>query len=689
MTQQPTRQRHSGHHHSQKDRHSQHNGHGGGGHGGHGGHDKHAGHSPEIFKRRFFICLILTLPVLYFSSQLQNWLGYQAITFPGSNWVNPILGIIIYFYGGWVFLRGAWRELHSKVGMMTLIALAITVAFVYSLAVSLGLQGKPFYWELVTLVDIMLLGHWVEMASVKGASQALESLKELVPANAHLWRNGRVEDILITEVKADDTILIRPGEQIPNDGEVIEGSTEVDEAFLTGESRPIQKQVGDEVVAGSVNSAGSIKVRVTRTGDETTLSQIMRLVEEAQNSRSNYQALADRIAYWLTIIAIAVGTLTFVVWLSISDLVFAINRAVTVLVITCPHALGLAIPLVIANSTALAAKNGILVRNRDALERAKDIKTMAFDKTGTLTEGHFGVQKIYVDGMDESEALAIAAALETSSEHPLGKAIVEAAEYEQLSLPQMTDFETVTGRGVKGRVNGQVYQVGRAEWIEEQQLYLPNSLQKGLNIADERGESAVVLLDESQAVAVISMADKVRERARETINKLNREGIQPVMITGDAEAVARTVAQDLGIDRYYARVLPEDKVNIIKQLKQKQPTAFVGDGINDAAALLEANMGLAIGAGTNVAIESADLVLIEDDPLDAVKALNLARKTYSKMIQNLFWATGYNIVAIPLAAGVLSAWGFVLSPAIGALLMSLSTVIVAINAVLSRRAKLA
>jgi len=671
---------HSKHHHSEH--HSHHEPHG------HGGHDKHAGHSPEIFKRRFFICLILTLPVLYFSSQLQNWLGYQAITFPGSSWVNPILGIVIYFYGGWVFLRGAWRELHSKVGMMTLIALAITVAFVYSLAVSLGLQGKPFYWELVTLVDIMLLGHWVEMASVKGASQALESLKELVPAQAHLWRNGRVEDISVTKVRAEDTILIRPGEQVPNDGEVIEGSTEVDEAFLTGESRLIPKQVGDEVVAGSVNSAGSIKVKVTRTGDETTLSQIMRLVEEAQNSRSNYQALADRIAYWLTIIAIAAGTLTFVVWLSISDLVFAINRAVTVLVITCPHALGLAIPLVIANSTALAAKNGILVRNRDALERAKDIKTMAFDKTGTLTEGHFGVQKIYVDGMDEHEALAIAAALETSSEHPLGKAIVEAAEFEELSLPRMTDFETVTGRGVKGRVNGKTYQVGRPEWIEEQKLYMPNSLQKGLNVADERGESAVVLLDESQAVAVISMADKVRERARETINKLNQEGIQSVMITGDAEAVARTVAQDLGIDRYYARVLPEDKVNIIKQLKQKQPTAFVGDGINDAAALLEANMGLAIGAGTNVAIESADLVLIEDDPLDAVKALNLARKTYSKMIQNLFWATGYNIIAIPLAAGVLSAWGFVLSPAIGALLMSLSTVIVAINAVLLRRAKL-
>ncbi|MGB7518468.1 MAG: heavy metal translocating P-type ATPase [Spirulinaceae cyanobacterium] len=479
------------------------------------------------------------------------------------------------------------------------------------------------------------------------------------------------------------------GEQIPNDGEVIEGVTEVDEAFLTGESRPIPKQEGDEVVAGSVNNAGSIKVRVTRTGNETTLSQIMRLVEEAQNSRSRYQVLADRTAFWLTLIAIAAGTLTFIIWLSLSDLVFAINRTVTVVVITCPHALGLAIPLVIANSTALAAKNGILVRNRDVLERAKDIKIMAFDKTGTLTEGHFGVEEVYTESLDREEALAIAAALETSSEHPLGKAIVETAELEQLDLPQMKDFETVTGRGVKGRVNGKIYQIGRPEWIEELQLHLPFSLQRALDIANERGESAVVLLEEERAIAVISLTDKVRARARETINKLKAESIQPVMITGDAEAVAKTVAKDLGIDKYYARVLPEDKVNIIKRLKQQQPTAFVGDGINDAAALLEANMGLAIGAGTNVAIESADLVLIEDDPLDAVKALNLAKKTYSKMIQNLFWATGYNVIAIPLAAGVLSAWGFVLSPAIGALLMSLSTVIVAINAVLLGRAKLA
>ncbi|WP_315787809.1 heavy metal translocating P-type ATPase [Fischerella sp. JS2] len=658
-------------------------------HGGHAGHGKHAGHSPEIFKRRFFICLVLTLPILYFSTQLQEWLNYEAIAFPGSGWINPVLAIIIYFYGGWVFLKGAWNELHSKIGMMTLIALAITVAFVYSLAVSLGLRGMPFYWELATLVDIMLLGHWVEMASVQGASRALENLAQLVPSQAHRFTNGKVEDVPVNDIQAEDIILIRPGEQVPNDGIVIEGDTNINESFLTGESRPVPKHEGDEVVAGSVNGEGSVKVKVTRIGGDTTINQIMRLVEEAQGSRSRYQVLADRTAYWLTIIAIAAGSLTFFVWLFFSDLLFAVNRTVTVLVITCPHALGLAIPLVIANSTGLAAKNGILVRNRDALERAKDIKNMAFDKTGTLTEGRFAVQRVVSDSIAEEQALAIAAALETSSEHPLAKAVVEAAERRQLHLPQMSDFKTVTGRGVEGKVNGETYQIGRPEWVEEQNLNLPSSLRQGLNTADERGESAVVLMTSKSAVAVISMADQVRERAREAVKKLKEKNIQVIMITGDAEAVARTVAEDLGIDRYYARVLPEDKVNIIKQLKQEGATAFVGDGINDAAALLEANIGIAIGAGTNVAIESADLVLIEDDPLDAVKALNLAQKTYSKMIQNLAWATGYNVIAIPLAAGVLYTWGFLLSPAVGALLMSLSTVIVAINAVMLRRAKLA
>ena len=658
-------------------------------HGGHAGHGKHAGHSPEIFKRRFFICLVLTLPILYFSTQLQTWLNYQAITFPGSEWINPILGIIIYFYGGWVFLKGAWNELHSKIGMMTLIALAITVAFVYSLAVSFGLQGKPFYWELATLVDIMLLGHWVEMASVQGASRALENLVELVPSQAHRLNNGRVEDVSVSEIQTEDVILIRPGEQVPNDGIVIEGNTNIDESFLTGESRPVSKHQGDEVVAGSVNGEGSVKVEVSRIGGDTTISQIMRLVEEAQGSRSRYQVLADKTAYWLTIVAITAGSITFFVWLALSDLLFAVNRTVTVLVITCPHALGLAIPLVIANSTALAAKNGILVRNRDSLERAKDIKNMAFDKTGTLTEGKFGVQRMYSEGLDDNEALAIAAALETSSEHPLAKAVVEAAERRELNLPQMTNFNTVTGRGVEGKVNGKKYRIGRPEWVEEDNLTFPSSLRQGLQTVNERGESPVVLMTDESAVAVISMADQIRERARETVNQLQAKGIQVVMITGDAEAVAQAVANDLGIKRYYARVLPEDKVSIIKQLKQEGATAFVGDGINDAAALLEANIGIAIGAGTNVAIESADLVLIEDDPLDAVKALNLAQKTYSKMIQNLFWATGYNVIAIPLAAGVLYAWGFLLTPAIGALLMSLSTVIVAINAVMLRRAKLA
>lgn len=656
---------------------------------GHGNHKGHGHHSPAMFKQRFLISLVLTLPILYFSTQLQSWLGYEALTFPGSAWISPILGVILYFYGGWPFLQGAWHEFQSKIGMMTLIALAITVAFIYSLAVSFGLEGKPFYWELATLIVIMLLGHWIEMASVQQAGQALEELSQLVPNQAHRMRNGDIEDVPVDAIQVDDVILIRPGEQVPNDGEVVEGSTSVNESFLTGESKPVPKDTGDEVVAGSVNTEGSVQVRVTRVGEDTAISQIMRLVEEAQSSRSRYQALADRVAFWLTIIAISVGTLTFVVWLSLEDLIFSINRSVTVLVITCPHALGLAIPLVIANSTGLAARNGILVRNRDALERAKDIKIIAFDKTGTLTLGQFGVQNVTVDGMDEDRALALAAALENPSEHPLAQAIVAAAQKRQLDLPPMQDFQTITGRGVEGQIDGQTYRVGRPEWPQELDLSFSESLQQALQRADERGESAVVLMTPERPVAIISMADQVRQRARTAVERLQNMGLQVVMITGDAEAVARSVAADLGIERYYARVLPEDKVNRIQALKREAPTAFVGDGINDAAALLEANMGLAIGAGTNIAIESADLVLIEDDPLDAVKALILAQKTYGKMLQNLFWATGYNVIAIPLAAGVLSAWGILLSPAVGALLMSLSTVIVAINAVMLRRVKLA
>lgn len=656
----------------------------------HGGHDKHTGHSPDIFKRRFFICLVLTLPVLYFSSDIQGWFNYQAVKVPGADLISPALSTIIYFYGGWVFLRGAWREFHSRIGMMTLIALAITVAYLYSVAVLFGLRGMPLYWELTTLVDVMLLGHWIEMASVQGASRALEHLADLVPSIAHKLIDGRIEDVSVSDLKEGDRILIRPGEQVPIDGAVTEGASSVNEAFLTGESRPVVKQVNDEIVAGAVNGEGALTVQVTRTGDQTTLSQIVRLVEEAQSSRSQFQALADKLAYWLTLIAIAIASLTFLIWLSFgSDLAFAINRAVTVLVIACPHALGLAIPLVIVNATAMSAKHGILVRDRQAFERARNIKAIAFDKTGTLTEGRFGIQRLYTEGIDETEALAIAAALEAFSEHPLAQAVVQEADRRQIPLAKSSGFQAIPGSGVEGKVNGQLYRIGRAEWVQELNLLFPELLRRGLEQAESRGESAIVLLDDRQVLAVFGLADRVREQARDAVENLQSMDIQVVMITGDAEAVAETVANDLKIDRYYARVLPQDKASIVRRLKKEKPTAFVGDGINDAPALAESNLGLAIGAGTNVAIESADLVLVKSNPLDATYALKLAKATYNKMIQNLFWATGYNVVAIPLAAGVAYPLGILLSPAVGAVLMSLSTVIVAINAVLLRRVKLA
>ena len=570
----------------------------------HAGHDKHAGHSPAMFQRRFFICLLLTVPVLYLSPMFQMWFNYQAIQFAGVAWVTPILSTIIYWYGGWVFLRGAWAELHGKIGMMTLVALAITVSYVYSVAVSFGLPGDSFYMELVTLVDIMLLGHWIEMTSVQGASRALEHLAKLVPAIAHQQVNGRIEDVQVSALAEGDRILIRPGEQVPIDGEVVEGTSSVNEAFLTGESRPVVKKASDEVVAGAVNGEGALTIKVIRTGDKTTLSQIMRLVAEAQASKSQYQTLADRLAYWLTLIAIGVSTLTFIVWLSIGTggLTFAINRAVTVLVITCPHALGLAIPLVTINATAMAAKNGILVRNREAFERARGIKTIAFDKTGTLTEGKFGVKKIYTDGIDEPQALTIAASLESLSEHPLGQSIVIEANHRQSQLAKASDFKAVPGQGVEGVVNSQRYRVGRPEWVQELKLQFPPALRSGLQASESRGESAIVLMDDKQVLAIFGLADQIRLSARAAVAKLQQMGVQVVMITGDAEAVAKTVADDLKIDRYYARVLPQDKAALIHRLKAEQPIAFVGDGINDAPALTEADLGLAIGAGTNVAI---------------------------------------------------------------------------------------
>ena len=494
----------------------------------------------------------------------------------------------------------------------------------------------------------------------------------------------------MAELRHGDLILVRPGAQIAADGRVTEGRSSVNEAFLTGESRPVSKGVGDEVVAGAVNGEGALTVAVTRVGGETTLSQIQRLVEEAQSSRSRYQNLADRAAGWLFYIAVAAGGITFVAWLvAAGDLQLAITRTVTVLIIACPHALGLAIPLVIVNATAMSAANGILVRNREAFERARDIGIVAFDKTGTLTEGKFAVNTVAVHGMDEQEALAVMAALELRSEHPLAQAIVEEAQGRELTLPDSAEFSVVAGKGVQGRVDGTAYSVGRPEWIGEQDLELPPELRTTLEEAEARGESVIALMNGERTLAVVGLADRVRQSAKLTVQALKDVGVEPVMITGDAEAVAATVAGELGISRYYARVLPGEKAEKVKELQRTAPTAFVGDGINDAPALLEADLGIAIGAGTNVAIESADLVLVENDPADVLAALKLSRATYRKMLQNLAWATGYNALAIPLAAGVLAGVGFLLSPAVGAVLMSLSTIVVAINAMLLRRTNLA
>ena len=664
------------------------------------GHDKHAGHTPEMFRDRFWFSLVLTVLILYLDEQFQVWFGYRAAAFAGSALAQPLLSIALFGYGGGVFIRGAVGELRARApGMMTLIGLAISVAFGYSLAVSAGLlEGMPVYWELATLILIMVLGHWIELASVRGAGRALQHLASLVPRTAHKLEAGVISEVEVSELAEGDDILVRPGEQLPADGVVTEGASSVNEAFLTGESRPVAKREGSEVVAGSVNGEGALTVTVSRTGERTTLSQIQRLVAEAQGSRSRFQNLADRAAGWLTYIALGAGTLTLVVWLILgSSPDFAITRMVAVMVVACPHALGLAIPLVIVNATAISARNGILVRNREAFERARDLQVIAFDKTGTLTEGKFGVRQIYLAGPSESEALRLAAALEARSEHPLGEAIVAEALRRGVEVSAVSDFIVAAGKGVSAVVTGEAvgdpgrgrrYRIGRPEWAGEQGLSLPAALQSGLNEAEARGESVIALMDENNVIALFALADLVRQSARSAVAALRSAGVESVMITGDAEAVARTVANGLGIERFHARVLPQDKARIVGELRRGRRTGFVGDGINDAPALLEADLGVAIGAGTNVAIESADLVLIENDPLDVVRAMRLSQASYAKMTQNLIWATGYNVVAIPLAAGVAFAWGILLSPAAAAVLMSVSTIIVSLNAVLLRRVEL-
>ncbi len=600
------------------------------------------------------------------------------------------MSVAIFFYGGLVFLQGAWRELKDRApGMMTLISLAIGVAFVYSIATEVGLSGDPLYWELATLITIMVLGHWVEMSAVQRAGSALDELSKLLPDRAErIGDDGEIEEIAVSDLKEGDLILVRPGAQVPVDGAIEEGESSLNESMMTGESQPVRKRPGDQVIGGTVNGDGSLRVRVEHVGEDTALSGIMRIVDEAQRSRSRAQALADRAAYWLTIIAIVAGVLTFAGWmLARESAAYAISRTVTVLVIACPHALGLAIPLVVAISTSLSARNGLLVRNRLAMEQARDIDIVVFDKTGTLTRGELGVVHLQtIEGIDESTALRLAAAVESDSEHPIARSIVTAARERELDLPRASQFEAMSGRGVQAEVEGERIYVGGPRLLEELALTPADKLRDAAQAWGNDGQSVIYLVRGDEIVAGFAIADVVREESAAAVRALHEAGVRVAMITGDSEEVARAVAAELGIDEVFAEVLPEDKAGHIRDLQRDgRRVAMVGDGVNDAPALATADVGIAIGAGTDVAIESADIILVRDDPRDIASIIALSKATYRKMLQNLGWATGYNLLAIPLAAGVLAPWGVVLVPAVGALLMSISTIVVALNAQLLRR----
>ncbi len=665
-------------------------------HGGHDGdykdHTDHSGHE-QMFRRRFWISLALSIPVLVFSPTLQDWLGYTIPDFPGSEWITPVLALIVFGYGGIPFLQMALPEVRNrKPGMMTLISLAISVALVYSLA-SLFLPGQTgFFWELVTLIVIMLLGHWIEMRSVRQASGALNELAKLMPDTAErVLPDGDTEEVPVTKLERDDLVLVRPGGSVPADGEVEEGESEVNEAMITGESKPVLKEPGDQVIGGTINGDGSLRVRVTATGDETALAGIMRLVDEAQQSKSDTQILADKAAGWLFYVALAVAVLALVAWVvAVGFDVDVIARVATVLVIACPHALGLAVPLVVAITTSMAASNGVLVRDRLALEEARELDTVIFDKTGTLTEGQFGVVEIATaNGLDKEEALALTAAVESDSEHTIAWGIRRAAEERELSLPKVSDFEAIKGRGVRASRDGQTLHVGGPRLLEMLELDLPKSLSGFREKAQAKGQSVVYLVQEEKVAAAFALADVIRQESKSVVDRLHDMGIEVAMLTGDSEAVAKAVADELGIDHYFAEVLPENKDQKVQRLQDEgKRVAMVGDGVNDAPALTRADVGIAIGSGTDVAVESAGIILVKSNPMDVVNVVELSRASYRKMLQNLWWAAGYNIVALPLAAGVLAPLGILLSPAVGALLMSLSTVIVAINAQLLRRVEL-
>jgi Cu2+-exporting ATPase len=655
----------------------------------HKAHVDHTGHE-QMFRNRFWISLVLSIPVLLYSPTLQDWLGFSMPTFPGSQWVTPVFSVIVFLYGGIPFLQMAVPELRNRQpGMMTLISLAISVAFVYSMATLFIRTGTAFFWELVTLIDVMLLGHWIEMRSVRQASRALDELAKLMPDTAErILADGETEKVPVSELETGDLVLVRPGASVPADGEIEEGESDVNEAMITGESKPVEKDPGDEVIAGTINGAGSLRVRVAATGEETALAGIMRLVKEAQQSKSETQLLADKAAGWLFYIAVSVAVVTAVAWIvAVGFDVDVIARVATVLVIACPHALGLAIPLVVAITTSMAASSGILVRDRLALEEAREIDVVMFDKTGTLTKGEFGVVDIAtVEGWGENQALALAAAVESDSEHTLARGVRQAAEERELSLPQVTDFEAIKGRGVRALRDDVTLHVGGPRMLEMLELERPAGLDRFVEEASTKGQTVVYLLRDEQVVAAFALADLIRPESKQAVEKLQKMGVEVAMITGDSQAVAQAVADELAIDRYFAEVLPEHKDQKVVQLQEQgNRVAMVGDGVNDAPALTRADVGIAIGSGTDVAVESAGIILVKSNPLDVVSVVELSQASYRKMIQNLFWAAGYNIVALPLAAGVLAPVGILLSPAVGALLMSLSTVIVAINAQLLRR----
>lgn len=626
----------------------------------------------EDFKKRFIVSSILTIPILILSPLVQQILGF-TVSFSGDMHILLLLSAAVFFYGGVPFFKGTKSELSKKQpGMMTLIALAIVVAFVYSASVVLGLPGKVFFWELATLIDIMLLGHWIEMRSVMGASGALEKLAKLMPDMALKKKGGKAIDVKISELKKGDIVLIKPGEKIPSDGTITKGKGYVDESMLTGEAEPAAKKKGDKLIGGSVNGDSSFEMRVEKTGEDSYLAKVINLVQEAQQAKSKTQRLADRAAFVLTLVAIAGGIATFLVWSLYSDPAFAIERMVTVMIITCPHALGLAIPLVAAISTTVSAKNGLLVRNRTAFEESRKITTVVFDKTGTLTQGSFGVSSVRAFGeYDEKTVVSYAAAVEQDSEHPIAKGILEKAEEMGITVKEVKDFKNIKGKGVEGTVSKKKVTIASPAHLEK----------KGILVDKKGGGTEVFVVLGDKAIGAITLSDKIRDESYEAIKSLKKLGIKCVLMTGDNEAVAQDVADELGLDSYFAGVLPHEKQEKIKELQKRgEIVAMAGDGVNDAPALAQADVGIAIGSGTDVAAETADIILVNSDPNDVVSLISFGKKTYSKMRQNLFWATGYNVLAIPLAAGVLFSYGIVISPALGAALMSASTVIVAINA---------